>query len=80
MMRNEELTPWFPPEIKPVRPGIYIASVARREFYRRWDGERWYYGDYTVEAAKKRRKKWPLQVPLLWRGLNYDPSAKGGAK
>lgn len=79
MMRDKDLTPWFPAEVEPARPGIYIASVCKQEFYRRWDGESWYYGGWTVKEAAARRKKWPLQTPLRWRGLNSDPSVKGGA-
>jgi hypothetical protein len=79
MMKNKELTPWFPPHIKPVRPGVYIASVAKQEFYRRWTGKYWCYGAYDIALARTLKRKWPDNFPPNWRGLNEDPSKKGGA-
>jgi len=42
------LTPWFPPEVKPVRVGWYVATLwpkyhpapALHQFRRYWNGER----------------------------------------
>jgi hypothetical protein len=76
---KQKLTPWFPPNMKPVRPGLYIASIGRRNrFYRRWTGKRWLYGSYSQEdAATMPARPWPEKdYPLHWRGLASDPKAK----
>jgi hypothetical protein len=42
---SKELTPWFPADVKPVRPGKYNSSYQRDPnvfFY--WDGKQWVYG------------------------------------
>ena len=36
---SAKLTPWFPPEIKPVRKGWYECRCCTDTFY--WTGERW---------------------------------------
>lgn len=74
---SKQLTPWFPPKVKPVRKGVYIASVARSTFYRYWNGHRWYFGADTVSGAAKERRAWPAryQGAIAWRGLASDPGA-----
>jgi hypothetical protein len=73
---NKNLTPWFPPDSKPVRPGIYIATVVREEtFYRLWDGEAWMCGGDSVrEAAREGREGTATyRQNLHWRGLAEQP-------
>ena len=63
-------TPWFPPEIEPVRAGFYerdwdraIFSATERLDY--WDGNRWLYGVHSGAKVV------PVSEPakLRWRGL-----------
>lgn len=59
-------TPWYPPHIKPVRKGLYQATVFIRSPnntapYMRWDGLRWtnpYLGGQPCQAQER-----------AWRGL-----------
>lgn len=42
---RDKLSDWFPPEVKPARPGWYPASACRRPGVRRyWDGTQWSIG------------------------------------
>lgn len=78
LLDGTKLSPVFPPEVKPYHVGVYIASVNKKGviFYRRWDGEDWYYGDTDKEAAARSERKWPKAAPLWWRGLEEDPNKK----
>lgn len=76
--KEPKLTPWFhSEEVNPVRPGVYIATVNRNQvFYRRWDGEQWYCGDYEITASVTSRARLPWNAsvsPLHWRGLAEQP-------
>ena len=74
--KQVELTDWFPPEVKPVRPGWYhtglgctypskISQSSRKNWY--WDGKSWRNGknDWHCEL----QNRW-------WRGLTkpFDQS------
>lgn len=67
---SEELTPWFPPDIKPVRPGIYQTTVKFRSdgapywlVYAIWTGIEWFF-DHGG----------PLWIQHVhWRGLAEKP-------
>jgi hypothetical protein len=71
-MDEKDLTPWFPPEVKPARPGVYLSTLVKSEvYYRRWDGESWYTGNTTPQMAAC---EWiPVKYPLHWRGLAHPP-------
>lgn len=47
------LTPWFPSKVVPARIGVYEVRMSRPEFviYRRWDGEAWHFGSWSVDRA-----------------------------
>ena len=49
-------TPWYPPEIKPVRKGWYECSVCYDTHL--WTGKIWVFSDGTK-----------VTVPFQWRGL-----------
>lgn len=70
------LTPWFPPEVKPVRPGVYIATTLRRErYFRYWTGTAWLTGGSTVQEAEAERLLFCVNPEQMhWRGLASDPS------
>lgn len=68
-----KLTPWFPPEVKPVRVGVYIATVRKPSvFYRYWDGESWLCGSFDQQLANASRPDW-YGPPIHWRGLAKQP-------
>jgi hypothetical protein len=63
---DDDLTPWYPPEITPLteRAGAYDAKwsfFSTYIFTAHWDGERW-------------RDKFGYKLLLVyWRGLNKEP-------
>ena len=75
---SAKLTPWFPPETKPVRIGTYNASEGRNPgILRYWNGLHWskWYGPYDPEDTKNRarhQKENPL-LRIYWRGLPAEP-------
>lgn len=65
-MKKPKLTPWYPPEIKPVRKGFYERKWNIRDnygtFFRdRWDGQHWNWHGEMWEG------------PYSWRGLAEKP-------
>jgi hypothetical protein len=67
------LTDWFPGSTKPVRKGVYQREYtygkSTQSQYCYWDGEFWYMGGLTVDAAVR---NFPLDAPnqsLPWRGV-----------
>jgi hypothetical protein len=72
-MAKEKLTGWFPASVKPARPGVYLATICKREeYYRRWDGESWYTGGPTPQFAENECIKVHYDN-LHWRGLAHPP-------
>lgn len=39
-MKEDQLTPWFPAEVKPVRKGLYMTSMDNKG-YSWWSGKEW---------------------------------------
>lgn len=74
-MKKQKLTPWFPPEVRPAHPGVYISTVNRaRTFYRLWDGSNWHYGHESDPAkAATINDIWLPPEFLHWRGLAEKP-------
>jgi len=77
-----KLTGWYPPEIKPVRTGVYLTIAAQFglhpdwEFYSVWDGKQWCADRSQIELAEISLNRSTYQE-RSWRGLASDP-AKGG--
>lgn len=80
---NKKMTPWFPGNVKPVRPGVYNVSCRSSgqtgNWYGRFDGNRWYgnWGDSPSDPIM-----WPMRrcwkpahegTPTTWRGLAKEP-------
>lgn len=67
-------TPWFPKEVKPVRPGVYEVDYPMYSpWFRYFDGKRWRFGCCSPSNATE--SCIPVKLALLpWRGLASDPS------
>lgn len=68
---EDDLTPWFPPDVKPARIGLYqrdwkneIATATPDYF----DGTNWF-----ATNAFRCASLTPLAIKLPWRGLNKQP-------
>ena len=68
------LTPWFGPEQKPVRVGVYMVDQSRDGFeqpvFSFWDGAHWYPQDSLPDKVMR----WVCYGPIKnrfrkWRGL-----------
>ena len=62
--KKQELTPWYPADIKPVRVGKYQVKCAvkyfHEYFYAYWDGKQWVDGLNQYRLIYQDRE---------WRGL-----------
>jgi len=45
------LTPWFPGNVRPARPGVYQRRLqsCKESFYAMWDGRRWHLGADSLD-------------------------------
>ena len=69
---DEDLTPWFPADVKPVRLGVYEVQMNNCRFAY-FDGERWGWAFSTVRKANKDRHTTGAIQSKVWRGLNKEP-------
>ncbi len=67
----QEVTDWFPAEVKPVNPGIYqlLNTSTDRLFYSRWNGCAWCIGCMEAEDAASFTRESVVQLRWPWRGL-----------
>lgn len=70
MSRGPKLTPWFPADVKPARPGLYDCWEIGCEYPSCWrwfwDGESW---------CNDGLDRWPcLNQQRRWRGLAENPA------
>lgn len=70
---DDQLTDWFPPHIKPVHVGVYPIGWG----YAYWNGKRWGSSCSTPELAQKHSYYRYAVQDKHWRGLNFNPDAKG---
>lgn len=69
---EEDMTPWFPHHVKPVRPGVYeVKSWLGRFAY--FNGTRWGWAFQTKEKADRERCTNDSSQAKDWRGLNKEP-------
>jgi hypothetical protein len=74
MSKKPKLTRWFSPKVKPVRKGVYNASLFRDDdFFRYWNGRQWSMGDSYAHAGLRHYPPTELQDDLYWRGLAEQP-------
>lgn len=68
-MSRAKRTPWFPADVKPVRPGLYERKYPERQnisFPDRWDGEHWFIRFFDGQEIFMSGSK------LKWRGLTEE--------
>lgn len=70
------ITPWFPGDVSPVRPGVYMIDQSRsndtyaEEVFSYWDGKFWYQQDSEPKYAMLWVCYGPKKAPVYrWRGL-----------
>jgi len=69
-----KLTPWFSPDEKPVRDGVWEVDWNGPGWYRVYSHGRWYVGGDSVDSAWVRyQDKRPSMLDLCWRGLAEEP-------
>lgn len=68
---TDNLTPWFPSRIKPVRVGVYETDFVTNT-YQNWNGKYWgAIGRTPFAASLPQWKNHPSQINKAprWRGL-----------
>ena len=71
-----KLTPWFPANVLPVRPGVYeVDKYIGTHWYRRWDGKYWFAGNYAPEDAASSKHALVMNAHP-WRGLAKPPKGE----
>ena len=69
-----ELTPWFPPEIKPVHKGVYETSeTSTGPCFNYWNGKFWCWTRPYPEAAFDWKDDKSAVQENTWRGLARKP-------
>ncbi len=69
--KDEDLTPWFPADVKPVRPGVYEVQMTTGRFAY-FDGQRWGWSFRTKREADTDRDHRNAAQDKVWRGLNKE--------
>jgi len=71
-----KLTPWFPPDVKPVRSGVYERQMPDGwGKYSYWNAKEKWWGawGWTIEIATKNAKYQSSLQYQRWRGLAEKP-------
>lgn len=66
------LTPWFPGQVKPARPGVYereYAGPPGGPWFSEWTGAQWLSPARTPLVASKQVTRSFTQDSVRWRGL-----------
>jgi len=78
---DDDLTPWFPPDVKPVHEGVYEIksdTSIRMNGYSQWDGKQWG-PSYDMIGSCFNMAAVDIGVPGVWavgkkwRGLKKQP-------
>ena len=79
-MNEQKLTPWFAPEVPPVRIGVYQTNDDAftlgypMQGYQHWNGARWGLFGGTPEAARLGQLVSSSYQGNHWRGLAEKPA------
>jgi hypothetical protein len=87
-MTKPKLTPWFNGSVKPVRPGVYLATILMsgklddsRGLYRYWNGKHWCKpSDTPTEAAHPSMQRRAFFRITYWRGLARPAASSSEGK
>lgn len=71
MTTTSELTPFYPPHIKPLRRGVYLVKDGWH-VYSNWDGNAWGETFFNIDDAAASRFSCPRQN-FPWCGLAKNP-------
>src|SRR5437868_5649119 len=72
-------TPWFGPQIRPVRAGVYETRWPKRADhplhpqYQHWDGLVWSGWASSIDAAELNAGNVSIRQQPQWRGLAKEP-------
>jgi hypothetical protein len=71
-MSKNKLTPWFPGDVKPARPGVYETDAETDSYlcYQLWTGNHW--GWCSANSGFVLPYESRYQSPR-WRGLAKEP-------
>lgn len=74
---DKNLTPWFPGDVKPVRPGVYITRLWESQggMFAYWSGKHWGWRQPTAESAAAFGVSGHdrAEQSKQWRGLAQQP-------
>lgn len=69
-----ETTPWYPPEIKPARKGMYQKLVCSTVCWSYWSGRHWGWTCAVKKDAYRFRSiRHKVDIEYIWRGLLSRP-------
>jgi len=72
-----QMTPWFPPHIKPVRNGVYQIQYTKKQspeytaMYATWNGVSWSIGSYKLSDGNHKDFDGANQKKF-WRGFTEE--------
>jgi hypothetical protein len=72
-MDDKDLTPWFPPEVKPARKGWYPRKYQLGVAYSHWNGRSWSCGVFELVDCDLARGMRSSEQRLPWRGIAHPP-------
>ena len=72
---DDDLTPWFPPDMKPVHEGMYQTNISPKfePTFQYWNGKCWGYYSNSYSRAYEMRDYRSSNQRSQWRGLNKQP-------
>ena len=73
-----QMTPWFPPHIKPVRKGVYEIKYTGKGphesyMWATWDGVKWSVGSYKL-SDDNHKDFYVANQKKFWRGFTEEQS------
>lgn len=68
---NNQMTDWFPENIKPVRAGVYETAYCGKT-YTYFDGKRWGWSQPSLSKARKDLDTGGAFQKKSWRGFTKE--------
>jgi hypothetical protein len=77
-MAKQNLTKWFPPNVKPVHVGVYEVDMSQINpkfdaVFQHWNGAFFGHASTTAAAAFSWRNEISVEQEFHWRGLAEKP-------